>query len=220
MEHFHTPIISENDDKFVHAGLYTVNNYQIDKTDFHNRILCELVDSIRDDIFRLTELSDGWDGHDGIPVKTEIAYFAIQIIKEIVCLNMPKPSVVPGSDGTLQLEWHKNGFDIEIDIFEPKKVIAERIDLVRKTESEINITDDFSKLSDWIMELADDRRVEKINMSGDWITDDQVDSLNKPFIDPGHFILGHQVENGDTFVFGETPEEDGIFQREYAYRYV
>ena len=164
MVFYNNPVESNNANVLNQRGINKINKYQIEETDFKHRILSELVNSIGNDIICLTELPDGWDGHDGIPVKVELANFALRIINEIVCYNMPIPSVVPGSDGTLQIEWHMNGFDIEIDILEPNKFIAERLDLDGNNEPEI--TDDFSKLSEWIMELKVDRKAGKIIVSG------------------------------------------------------
>ena len=151
----------KNQQQISHAGIGGVNRNQIDETDINSRNLHELADSFRDDIFKLTKLSYGWDGYDGIPVKTEIADFAIRIINEIVCFDMSRPSVVPGSDGTLQLEWHKNGYSVEIDIMEPYAVTAERIDLVSNENIEIELTDDFSILSNWLKDLVIDRKLEQ-----------------------------------------------------------
>ena len=60
----------------------------------------------------------------------------------------------------LQLEWYMNGFDIEIDIFGPNKINVERIDLVSKQEIEVELTDEFSRLSDWVIKLTRDRSEE------------------------------------------------------------
>ncbi len=73
---------------------------------------------------------------------------------------MPAPQLVPGADGTLQIEWHTNQFDIEIDVFAPYRVIATRLDLISEQEDEIELQADFSALSDWIVELGQDRTTE------------------------------------------------------------
>lgn len=52
----------------------------------------------------LLSLRDGWDSYDGKPITKE-AMLAVDSV-----------SVVPCSDGGLQLELHRDGFDIEICI--------------------------------------------------------------------------------------------------------
>ena len=75
----------------------------------------------------LSNLSAGWDVYNGIPATAPCARFAKIILKEIYHppLNAPD-ELVPGSDGTLQIEWHQNQFDIEIDVLDDNYAIATR----------------------------------------------------------------------------------------------
>jgi hypothetical protein len=34
----------------------------------------------------------------------------------VINQNIPKPSIVPTSDGNVQLEWHTRGIDLEVEI--------------------------------------------------------------------------------------------------------
>ncbi len=71
---------------------------------------------MNDFIKRLEELQNlpiGWDGYQGVAVKPEVATLAFTICETA---NLGVPSCVPGADGSLQLEWHRGGLDIEIDI--------------------------------------------------------------------------------------------------------
>ncbi len=208
---------SENTVKLYYGDNSIVNWYQIYGTDSHNRKMSELVNSIRDDIFSLTKLPENWDGHDGIPVKSENAIFALKIVKEIIQYNIPKPSVVPGSDGSLQLEWHLNGFDIEIDIVEPTIVIAERIDLVLNREFEISILDDFSILTDWIMDLLVDRRIEEYYQPVTWIAHDSLDKMNQSLISSSKLTEIESDQCGDVFTFIGSSNKIMDSQSEYKY---
>lgn len=60
----------------------------------------------------LITLREGWDGDGGKPI-TEKALLAVDSM-----------SVVPCSSGGLQLEFHQDGFDIEIEIGPDGRIVA------------------------------------------------------------------------------------------------
>ena len=107
----------------------------------------------------LTGLPIGWDGYQGKPVSFSCASFAANLIGRICVDNVPAPHLVPGSDGTLQLEWHLNGYDIEIDILAPFEVVAARYDHATGEEEEIEVQADFSELAEWVTALGEVRAV-------------------------------------------------------------
>jgi hypothetical protein len=56
----------------------------------------------------LRALKDGWDGHGG-KAPTRAALGAIH-------LWMMDAQIVPLSNGGIQIEWHRDGLDIEVEI--------------------------------------------------------------------------------------------------------
>lgn len=105
----------------------------------------------------LTSLEIGWDGYAGRPVSFTCAVFAANLLERICIENVSVPSLVPGSDGTLQIEWHENQYDIEIDILGAHNVVATRFDLTTEQEETFNLQSDFSVLADWVSDLAVER---------------------------------------------------------------
>ena len=105
----------------------------------------------------LTSLPRGWDGYNGVPVAFNCALFAANLIERLCVENVPAPQLVPGADGTLQLEWHMNGFDLEIDVLAPYSVIATRFHHETELDEEIEIQTDFSGLANWIEALGEKR---------------------------------------------------------------
>ncbi len=105
----------------------------------------------------LTSLPKGWDGYQGRPVSFDCASFAALLLERICVDGVSVPALVPGSDGTLQIEWHKNNFDIEIDVIGANNVIASRYDHVSQTEIISELDNDFSELVNWIKEMASER---------------------------------------------------------------
>lgn len=104
---------------------------------------------------KLLNLRNGWDGYNGRAVSFNNAVFAAHLLNRICDARVPAPSLVPGSDGTLQAEWHRNGFDIEIDILAPTCIRAYRRRLSDDFEEEVELQSDVSLLARWISELAD-----------------------------------------------------------------
>ncbi|WP_420413278.1 hypothetical protein [Roseibium sp.] len=115
------------------------------------------IQGLEDRFNELTSLPLGWDGYNGQPVTFNCAQFAANLIERLCIDSVPAPQLVPGADGTLQLEWHMNGFDIEIDVLAPYLVIATRCNHESGIDEEIEIQSDFSELADWIEVLGQAR---------------------------------------------------------------
>ena len=114
--------------------------------EFHNEIYCRLME--------LLHLPKGWDGSDSMPVKNEIADSALRVLCHIYQDQLPIPSLVPGADGSLQIEWHCGHYDIELDILEPNLIDAWRKNIKTDVEDEDEIsTTDFKDVGTWMHQL-------------------------------------------------------------------
>ena len=78
--------------------------------------LLSTVDRIRE----LVMLPVGWDGHDGRPVDIDLAAFAVQFLLQMLEPDGPAPQIVPLSYGGIQLEWHEQGIDLDVEGDAPK----------------------------------------------------------------------------------------------------
>jgi hypothetical protein len=105
----------------------------------------------------LTALQIGWDGYGGRPVSFTCASFAANLLERLFDEALPPPSLVPGSDGTVQFEWHINQYDVEVDVLGAFRVIATRHDNVTGTSEELEFESDFTGLAGWISEMTEDR---------------------------------------------------------------
>lgn len=103
-------------------------------------------------------LSRGWDGYAGVPVSFSTAQFAAQMIERLCVPDVPTPSIVPGSDGSLQVEWHVGGFHIELDVTAPLEVEAYRMNQLTGEEDELDVESDFTQIAQWVSDVADVRR--------------------------------------------------------------
>jgi len=116
--------------------------------------MSEGLKELNDRLNELTSLPRGWDGYNGQSVSFNCAQFAADLIEHMGVANVPKPQLVPGADGTLQLEWHTNDYDVEVDVLSPYLVIATRLDHRTGVQEEIKIEPDFWLLESWIEDLG------------------------------------------------------------------
>jgi hypothetical protein len=98
---------------------------------------------------------------DGRPVSFNAALFAANLIERLFVAGVPSPDVVPGSDGTLQIEWHRNQYDIEIDVLGPYEVVAYRRNQRTGNEQELELQTDFTALAGWIDDLLAEQQTNK-----------------------------------------------------------
>lgn len=67
-----------------------------------------------DRISGLTALAAGWNGYDAREVKADMAIDAAKFLAKVAFPGIAAPSIVPLSDGGVQIEWHRGGLDIEV----------------------------------------------------------------------------------------------------------
>ena len=104
----------------------------------------------------LIRLASGWDGYRGQPVSFSTAVFALGVLQSTCKSGTPTPSIVPGTVGDLQLEWHLANGDIELHVHAPNDVTAWRLMAgTAPFEEEIPLTTDFSSVAGWIKELTE-----------------------------------------------------------------
>lgn len=68
------------------------------------------------EIEQLTALSADWDTYGASPITASAATKAVRFLVDNAYAELARPSIVPMSDGGIQLEWHRGGVDLEISI--------------------------------------------------------------------------------------------------------
>ncbi|MCY4260884.1 MAG: hypothetical protein OXC91_11540 [Rhodobacteraceae bacterium] len=101
----------------------------------------------------ITRLEIGWDGYGGRLVSCTNAVFAACLIERLYTPGVPAPQIVPGSDGTLQIEWHRRGLSVELDVLKPFQVVATKIIQGNGEAEEHMLGCEFSLVADWIDQL-------------------------------------------------------------------
>lgn len=114
--------------------------------------------ALQDRLNELTSLPVGWDGYVGLPVSFQCAHFVVSMLERLCQGDVPPPSLVPGSDGSLQVEWHRNMFDVELDVLDVQNVVATRVNRRSGEVEVLDIQNDFSTVAGWISELSDENQ--------------------------------------------------------------
>ncbi|MFN0171444.1 MAG: hypothetical protein ACKV22_33935 [Bryobacteraceae bacterium] len=63
----------------------------------------------------LVSLTDNWDGEGASRIDRTTINRALAAIERLLASDGPAPSIVPLSDSGLQIEWHRNRRDLEIE---------------------------------------------------------------------------------------------------------
>lgn len=112
-------------------------------------------DSVTKKFKEILSLDPGWDGYKAPAIKRENAVFALSMLDAICGPDTPPPHVVPGSAGDIQIEWHTLDGDIELRVVRPNLVNAWYSRQDDGKEIEIELTNDFQKVSTWLTEIME-----------------------------------------------------------------
>ena len=63
----------------------------------------------------LLNLPVNWDTYGADKIDIKAVLYAVALLGDLLDKNIPEPSIVPVSDGSIQFEWHINGVNLEIN---------------------------------------------------------------------------------------------------------
>ena len=64
----------------------------------------------------LIALRPNWDSYGARPIDPNAVVFALEFLRTSLPHDGKAPQIVPTSTGGLQLEWHANGVDLEVEV--------------------------------------------------------------------------------------------------------
>ena len=102
----------------------------------------------------LLNLPENWDSYGARRINPAAVAFALQLLSDTMRPETPAPAVVPTSGGSIQLEWHTRGIDLEIEIKSPGRLYVSYEDHRHGVEWEGELTSDLTRLSDFIVEFS------------------------------------------------------------------
>jgi hypothetical protein len=112
------------------------------------------LESTNESLRELLALPPNWDSYGAAPIQVESVMASIDLLRAIMRDDTPAPAVVPTSRGLVQLEWHRDGVDLEIEVRSLGKYSAyfENSHTGEAWEEEIDW--DLSRLIDCISKLS------------------------------------------------------------------
>lgn len=114
------------------------------------------IEDAYDRLQELIRLENGWDGYVGRPVSLANAIFALRVLESTCDDRTPKPQIVPGTAGDVQIEWHLPTGEIELHVLAPNEVHAWRaVGHDGNPQQEIQLTNEFFAIADWLDELTE-----------------------------------------------------------------
>ena len=113
------------------------------------------VGSILQGFANLLTLEANWDGENGKPIAPALVSSALKFVDRILMVDfrLPPPSVVPISDGGLQIEWHRAGKDFEIEFSPDGSIRYYYYDSSTGGEQEGSVTHDMSTVQQLLEQL-------------------------------------------------------------------
>lgn len=64
-------------------------------------------------------LHRGWNGPQSGPIGIAMASYIRSLLQSVMQRDTPLPAFVPAHGGSVQLEWHQNGLDVELMVYRP-----------------------------------------------------------------------------------------------------
>lgn len=64
----------------------------------------------------ILRLQENWDSYGASPINPAVVWSAIELVLRVSSRKTTKPSIIPINSGGVQVEWHLNDVDLEIEI--------------------------------------------------------------------------------------------------------
>ncbi|MGA2254556.1 MAG: hypothetical protein ABSG53_07845 [Thermoguttaceae bacterium] len=112
-------------------------------------------DDLLAEISELVKLEESWDSYGARPIDPHCVEATANLFLPIFNSDTPRPSVVPINRGGIQLEWHRAGTDLEIEIEPPERLHVFFGKDRETTEAEMMLTDDLRPLARFLEGLKE-----------------------------------------------------------------
>lgn len=67
-------------------------------------------------LYRIIGLDNNWDSYGAKRISSKVAEAVSDLLCDIMQKTTPAPQIVPSATGSIQLEWHLKGIDLEIEV--------------------------------------------------------------------------------------------------------
>ena len=107
-----------------------------------------------DAIGQLLNLPQNWDSYGARCVDPNCVSAALSLVLDVLRDDTPPPSVVPTSQGGIQLEWHTKGIDFEVEFVTPSRLRGCFEDRRSGTSWETDLSFDLRRMAEAISTLS------------------------------------------------------------------
>jgi hypothetical protein len=105
-------------------------------------------------IVNLCALRPDWDSYGARRIDPSYAAAAISFLINVMSSQTPLPTAVPTNRGGIQLEWHTNDIDLEIEFLSPSRTHVSFEDLRAGASTEINVAGDLQPILHFLQKLS------------------------------------------------------------------
>lgn len=102
----------------------------------------------------LAALPRGWNSYDARPVSAKALHGAIEFLLEYAAPDVDRPALVPTVRGGLQLEWHNNGLDVEVEVAPDGHVCFFAEDAAAERTVEVELAGKEEWISQWLTRVS------------------------------------------------------------------
>jgi hypothetical protein len=98
-------------------------------------------------VHQILELGADWDNRGSSAPRVDALAFAYSLLSQAMSPMTVAPSVIPMSNGGVQLVWAGSQVDVEVEVVQPNEALVYFVDRYSGTENEWRLTTEFSLLS-------------------------------------------------------------------------
>ena len=114
------------------------------------RPVLETLRPVIERVAELVALPGGWNSYDASPVSATAMHRTLEFLLEHVTPGVDRPDVVPTVRGGLQLEWHNNGLDVEVEIASDGPVSLFMEDTTTGETTEMKLIGNEQRMRRWL----------------------------------------------------------------------
>ena len=103
---------------------------------------------------RFLTFQERWDSYQARRIDPHVIDTVRQLIRRYMRRDTPEAQLVPTNRGGVQLEWHTQGIDLEIDVISPGHLHLFYSNTTNHEESELDIDAPFMDLEAYITPLS------------------------------------------------------------------
>ena len=102
----------------------------------------------------VSRLPANWDSYGASPIRHSSGMAAMKLLSRVASETTPRPSIVPTVRGTVMLEWHTRGIDLEIEVLGPGQLHVAFEDIHSDVAWESDIGLDVTRVVECIERLS------------------------------------------------------------------